>query len=277
MPRLIGTAWEDLLEATDARPWVISGLAGDDFLYGADGDDKILGGVGHDELKGGIGNDLLRGGEGYDVLLGGEGADRLNGDGGDDTLSAGPGDDILIGATGDDTLLGGQGTDLLWGGKGNDYLQDLSIDWNELRGGMGDDTVVFDNGFGVGGPGSDRLQSQLVGARYAIQIGGEGADLFGLLTHNDGQLGLGHVADFDPAAGDRLSLTHLDAASGTVMGSAQMAAYLDSNHSGTLGDGDAAAVPGAEGNRLWLHIGDDVIAIDFANGAQPLLSVDFIV
>lgn len=276
MPRLLGTADYDYLEAPDGRDWTIRGFGLDDYLIGAGGNDRLFGGDGGDFLSGGAGDDLLRGGADADSLGGDDGNDRLNGDAGDDSMNGGAGDDVLLGGTGGDFLGGDEGRDVLYGGRGDDWLDDHSLAWNELFGGEGSDVLSFDNGIAFGGKGADFFLAQLLGPRYAIEVGGEGADRFYLRTTNDGQLGLGHVADFDPAAGDRLSLAHRDAATGFDLGSGELFAALDSNLSGTLGDGDAAAV--ADGNRLWLHIFDDVLALDFANGAAPRLTLaDFLI
>ena len=75
---LQGSDHDDVL-AGDFRNNFLSGLAGDDLLYGGpDG--------GHDFMFGGYGDDQVYGGKGYDWLFGGHGDDLLKGGPGNDTL-----------------------------------------------------------------------------------------------------------------------------------------------------------------------------------------------
>ena len=136
---LQATAGNDVIEGYVTSDQ-LSGLDGDDLLYGYAGNDTLLGGEGRDHLDGGIGDDRLFGEVGDDTLLGGEGSDYLDGGDGHDQLDGGIGDDTLIGGAGDDYLTGGAGRDTLQGGTGDDVLV----------GGAGDD-------FLAGGQGNDRL------------------------------------------------------------------------------------------------------------------------
>lgn len=102
-PSFVGTADDDLLEATGAN-------------------DHIEGGAGNDVLSGFAGADVLLGGEGDDTLFGGRGDDRLEGGAGNDNLYGGHGDDILLGGAGDDLLRGGGGRNSIDGGEGVDTL-----------------------------------------------------------------------------------------------------------------------------------------------------------
>ena len=112
----------------------VSGLGGNDYLYGAAGNDTFYGNEGDDHLRGAGGDDILDGGEGNDSLSGGEGNDRLLGGDGNDSLSGEKGDDILIGGSGNDILVGGNGSDTYVFGRdfGQDtvsnYSSDRSID-----------------------------------------------------------------------------------------------------------------------------------------------------
>lgn len=125
----------------------VSGLAGDDRLYGDGGDDA---------LDGGDGADWLHGGGGWDTLSGGRGADHLYGDLAHDTLLGSYGNDRLEGGVGFDALLGGPGADVLVGGAGGDLL----------AGGAGDDTYLYRPGDGddtvVDRAGHDRLVLQRI-------------------------------------------------------------------------------------------------------------------
>ena len=96
----------------------LSGLAGNDYLYGGAGDDEIDGDAGDDYLEGGAGGDALSGGDGDDILDGGAGTDRLEGGPGYDSYlyGAGLGDDTIADRdgrifAGSAPLLGGTGAD----------------------------------------------------------------------------------------------------------------------------------------------------------------------
>jgi VCBS repeat-containing protein len=101
---------------------VLSGLDGNDVMYGGAGDDQMSAGGGDDYLHGGAGNDTLAGADGNDRLYGGAGDDVLGGGSGHDLLSGGDGNDILIGNDGNDVLIGGIGADNLSGNTGDDLL-----------------------------------------------------------------------------------------------------------------------------------------------------------
>lgn len=81
----------------------LTGIDGDDQLYGYTMSDTLSGGIGNDSLWGGDGNDKLYGGVGDDALLGEAGADSLVGDSGNDSLDGGAGIDTLDGGAGSDT------------------------------------------------------------------------------------------------------------------------------------------------------------------------------
>ncbi|MFZ2726657.1 MAG: FG-GAP-like repeat-containing protein [Methylococcaceae bacterium] len=82
---------------------VLTGIDGDDQLYGYTMSDTLSGGIGNDSLWGGYGNDKLYGGAGDDSLLGEAGADSLVGGTGSDSLDGGAGIDTLDGGAGSDT------------------------------------------------------------------------------------------------------------------------------------------------------------------------------
>ena len=121
--------------------------------------DLIFGLDGNDSLFGGLGNDYLFGEDGVDTLYGDEGSDHLIGGSGNDTLNGGDNDDFLYGdermelppvLPGDDTLDGGNGRDYLFGCAGNDTLTGGQGDheYDELNGGLGDDTYLLYSGDG---------------------------------------------------------------------------------------------------------------------------------
>ena len=86
---LTGSMMADVL-AGDSRDNIITGLGGDDKLYGGPGggDDTLSGGKGDDMLFGGRGDDTLDGGMGNDMLNGGAGADNFSGGSGNDMIYA---------------------------------------------------------------------------------------------------------------------------------------------------------------------------------------------
>jgi Ca2+-binding RTX toxin-like protein len=87
MTKGTATAGNDALFGEDALADSLSGLDGDDKLYGLGGNDTLSGGNGADELQGEAGSDTLLGGTGNDHLSGDRGNDLYRferGDGQDD-------------------------------------------------------------------------------------------------------------------------------------------------------------------------------------------------
>ena len=145
-----GSHFRDILIGDDGANR-LSGIHGDDELWGHGGNDVLHGNGGADRLEGGDGDDELYGSTGEDLLYGDDGVDRLLGGHGDDQLWGGDGDDILDGEVGNDQLQGGNGEDILFGDGGDD----------ELRGGAGDDSLFGqdDADLMFGGDGNDWLNS----------------------------------------------------------------------------------------------------------------------
>ncbi len=92
---------QQVFDKVKSTPLVISGTAGNDYLFGTTFNDAIEGGAGNDYMEGGNGND------------------KLTGDSGSDNLNGGAGNDTLIGGTGNDTLTGGLGNDTYTFGRGD--------------------------------------------------------------------------------------------------------------------------------------------------------------
>jgi hypothetical protein len=103
LPKLIGTAADDLLNGTTAAD-VMKGLGGNDIINGLQGNDSIDGGTGNDKLTGSEGNDKLIGGAGKDTLIGATGKDNLIGGAGNDKIDGGPGPNKYSGGSGNDTI-----------------------------------------------------------------------------------------------------------------------------------------------------------------------------
>jgi len=109
--------------------------SGDDRLFGSNGHNSIGGGEDSDYISGLGGDDTIYGGKGLgrDTLVGGAGGDTVFGGGGDDDLTGGSGGDLLFNGAGNDTVRGGSEGDTLWGGGGDDLL----------TGGIGADVFAF--------------------------------------------------------------------------------------------------------------------------------------
>lgn len=180
MGRFVGTNASEFVSKVfgneSNEPWVISGLGGNDTLYGGykantiygnEGDDVLFGHRGDDSLYGGTGNDSMVIDDHGDraIELPGQGIDTVYVDApGGFTLA--PGSEveklILREATGaavgignefnneitgnsfNNTLAGQQGDDRLYGGAGDDFLEGgTGVD--SLFRGVGDDLYSVDN------------------------------------------------------------------------------------------------------------------------------------
>jgi Ca2+-binding RTX toxin-like protein len=160
---------------------VITGDAGDNYLWGQEGNDSLVGGAGADMLTGNSGNDTLDGGDGRDRVnysddYGGPaitgkgvtvnlltgiatdnwgntdklvGIEDVNGSRYADTLTGNAADNNLWGGDGADTLAGNDGNDWLDAGAGADSLLG-GAGYDQLSGGAGNDTID-------GGDGSDSV------------------------------------------------------------------------------------------------------------------------
>ena len=127
---LQATNGDDYLKGYDGEDNTISGLAGNDWIYGANKNDTLSGGLGDDTLSGLAGDDLIQGDDGKDNMYGGDGNDRLEGGQGNDNLSGEKGDDVLVGGVGNDVLDGGSGADvyLIASNDGQDTIYNLDSD-----------------------------------------------------------------------------------------------------------------------------------------------------
>jgi Ca2+-binding RTX toxin-like protein len=174
-----GSTSDDLLQGFEGND-VLNANEGDDELRGDDGDDVLDGGVGNDRLYGGLGANVLRSGAGDDLLESAGTGDQLFGgagndiyrlwsalptiveevDAGIDTVHLAPmysvtfhtpdhvenvqiQDDFYLGSTMQVDLIGNSlnnqlsGSHRIDGREGNDVLI-----------GVGDNTFVFDRGYG---------------------------------------------------------------------------------------------------------------------------------
>ncbi len=141
---------------TDGADDVITGGAGNDWIFAEGGNDIVD--VGADD-------DVVFGSAGQDFVLGGSGNDNLSGDAIDDGTNNGlagslHGEDYLDGGAGDDILYGNGGSDVLIGGTNNDHLSGddittpIPFHGNDLlEGGSGNDVLI-------GHGGSDQLYGE---------------------------------------------------------------------------------------------------------------------
>ncbi|WP_102109039.1 calcium-binding protein [Oceaniglobus roseus] len=207
---------DDVFQAGDGPAYGFGG-AGDDTMTGGSGAAALYGGDGSDALSAGqapSGAALLHGGAGDDLLTGSAGADHLDG-GEHGTAAAGGGADTILGYGGDDVIRGGLGADVLSGGDGSDLVDHRGTDaerivaehsehaWHidgapdDLDGGSGDDTLIFD--------GADRA------------TGGGGSDVFWLYSDAVTGVSVAEVTDFTPGEDFlRISLNPHGGATGNV-------------------------------------------------------------
>lgn len=187
---------------------------------------------GAEDLLGGAGNDTVSAGQNADlapeqiVLMGGDDVAVV-----DTQIGAG-----VFGGAGDDHLTSTDYGTLLNGGQGDDTLSGIGA--NNMSGGDGDDSIVFDNTgeptdattWISGGDGDDTISAMVnVGIDApdyggAVVSGGEGSDSFELHMHLhnsttdlDGgglQTGTVRLSDFDPTE-DKL-LISLEASEGAA-------------------------------------------------------------
>ncbi len=152
------------------------GTAAADYIMGLSGNDRIAGGAGSDLLSGGTGNDTLDySASPTGVTINLATSTASGGDAAGDVIS---GFESIVGSAGNDVLTGNGGVNRLIGAGGND----------QLAGGVGTDTL----------------------------IGGSGADTFIFRALSHSAVGAKHdvITDFNPAQGDHIDLSAIDAKSG---------------------------------------------------------------
>jgi Ca2+-binding RTX toxin-like protein len=88
-------------------------------LTGMDGNDVLWGDLGDDAVDGSNGNDLLQGGGGNDRIADLAGTNLLDGGAGADTITGGTARSMIIGGAGDDTITTGGGADVIGFNKGD--------------------------------------------------------------------------------------------------------------------------------------------------------------
>lgn len=188
----------------------LSGSAFADTLTGDAAVNRLYGNAGNDELRGGGGKDTLDGGSRFDRLDGGAGADHLYGGADRDAAvySGAPSGVSVSLQTGRGT--GGEakgdllhGIEDLWGSAYDDLLTG-DAQANYLFGDSGNDSLS-------GRGGRDHVHGA---AGRDIMAGGGDLDTFFFLNLDDSGVGAAtrdRITDFDPAEGDRIQLSDIDA------------------------------------------------------------------
>jgi Ca2+-binding RTX toxin-like protein len=245
---------------------VISGGAGDDYIFSGTGNDIAHGDEDNDQITGLAGADVLFGDSGNDSIFGDGSVDASQAGSpgytplnmhGDDILDGGLGADYLVGQGGNDTLYGGGDEDTLYGdtsvdlpgytaiqGRGDDFL-DGGDGRDQLLGGGGDDQLFggddADKLYGDDTP--DRLDGALDGRDYLD--GGDGAD------YMEGQ------GDTDMLVGGSGDDTIWGDSSQAGLSAVQNGAdYLDGE------DGDDYLYGGGSGDQLYGGAGNDTMSGD---------------
>jgi len=131
-----GGKGNDVLQGSDSQADKITGGIGNDWISGLGGNDQLYGDDGDDKIWGGAGNDTIEGGEGNDEIYGNAGSDKLYGGAGDDTFHL---DGDVIGSNSRVVKLGDGSTVAvsIGGLAGTDDI---------VTGGAGFDRIVLDRG-----------------------------------------------------------------------------------------------------------------------------------
>ncbi len=288
MENIIGSQGNDMIIG-DNSDNILDGGAGDDTISGGDGFDTLIGGLGIDtldytytnddmEIDFGGGTARLVGGAfgetftGFENLVMGGGNDIILGeDFMDGDIDAGGGDD-LVAATDfgnfGETFDGGTGTDTIAftitnGGVTFDlstgmFDGDIILNFENVTGGTGDDTLTGDNNDNVinGGGGDDIIDGS---TGNDTVNGGAGNDLFV-------QLDLGDIDTLDGGTGtDTISTAtsgsnwtiNLLAGTGSTISSSLIISNLENI---TAGVGHDTLFGSNVANEIFGGAGDDIIS-----------------
>jgi Ca2+-binding RTX toxin-like protein len=267
---------------------ILSGGAGNDYIYAGAGNDQIDGGLDNDTLYGNDGDDLIKGGAGDDNIVGGIGADAIHGDGGNDSIDGGTEIDTVFytGTIGDHSYaLNADGsvkvTDLRNGSPdGSDTLSNIEqlsfVDgvWTLVAGTDGDDPITGSAGNDLvfGGSGNDSFLGTGGLDRYE---GGAGTDTIdysqiafkvtvdlaaGLAYHPDYLAGADHLSNIENAVGTGYDdLLIGTSGANTLIGGA-------GNDVLNGGDGDDILRGGAGDDTIDGGAGFDVLDLSDATG-----------
>ncbi len=202
---IMGSAFNDTLNANSLGSSTINGGAGNDSIIGGSNAQTLNGGAGNDTIDGGFAagsgvSDSITGGAGNDNLMGAGNADTINGDGDNDFIQGNGGADSLNGGTGIDTVsyanssagvtvtlnssvnTGGDAQgDLLSGfevltGSGHDDVLNGATGATQINGGNGDDTIDGQSsGAELNGGFGDDVLTFRTGSSAGVN-GGSGTD-----------------------------------------------------------------------------------------------------
>jgi Ca2+-binding RTX toxin-like protein len=186
------------LSGFDASAWTFRGWQHEDriIVNGSSFAETIRGSVENDILFGNGGSDTVAGRAGNDIVSGGSGADTLKGGGGRDWVSYG-GSAAAVNVN--------LANDTAWGG---DASGDSISDFENVRGGNGDDTLA-----------GSAVANRIEGGLGADQLtGGAAADRFVYKSVLDSTTGFDRdrITDFSQSQNDRIDLSSIDAVSSTL-------------------------------------------------------------
>jgi serralysin len=248
----------------------LSGGAGNDKLYGQDDDDVLNGDAGDDFLSGGTGADTMSGGDGSDELYGEDGADTLNGGAGSDKLKGGNGNDILSGGADADSLYGDAGADTLNGDDGDDSLYG-GADNDTLSGGNGADILYGEDGVDAlsGGAGNDKLYG---GNQNDTLNGDDGDDFLSGGTGDD--MVNGGIGNDELYGDDGVDTLNGGAGSDKLKGgNGNDIIYGAADADSLYGDAGTDTLNGDDGDD-YLYGGADNDTLNGGNGADTLYGED---
>ena len=196
----------------------------------------------------------------------------------DNTFTGNSLDNLISGGAGSDTLTGGFGDDTLVGGRGNDRLED-AIGSNQIYGGSGDDTAVFNSDIGdftlTGNLSIDRNSVNSLTVGHA-GIGGSSEAGFDtlydveFLEFNDITLNLGGLTTTGTSADN--ALFALENASADGLGGNDVIFGTTGNETLDGGAGNDVLIGGAGADRFILSGGNDTIVAD--SDGNDILQID---
>ncbi|MBR0830454.1 VCBS domain-containing protein [Bradyrhizobium manausense] len=224
----------------------VGGSTHDDVLTGSAADNEIFdGGMGNDIIDGGgksiastpfgdfsnyagamggVVVNLVTGTAVGDLSVGTDtliNIDSINGTAFDDVITGNANANLLRGFAGSDVIHGGDGNDQIEGGQ----LSNPSLGGNDVLYGEGGNDVIY------GGSGNDLIDG---GIGNDILTGLAGADTFVFAVHD----GADQITDFSHAQGDRIDLTGVAGAIGSIADIQSHAQQVGADTVITFGGGD---------------------------------------
>jgi serralysin len=191
---LEGSQFGDILTGKLSGNSDVSGLGGNDIIYGGKGVNVIDGGAGNDIVYADDGADTINGGDGDDLLFGNNQADVMNGGAGSDTLDGGSHADWVNGGAGNDLMTGGGANDIFAFSEigGADRILDFSRSQGDKINLVAIDAVAggADNAFTFIGGGAftgvaGQLRAYMSGSQFFVagDVDGNGVADFTIRTN----------------------------------------------------------------------------------------------